>query len=169
MPNLFVVTDQKNLTALTKALLTARVSVAARDRAAEAIRRANPALDLDQLQPGAVVVIPDVTGLRASVDDPVGEAGDEVVESLRAGLESLVAATKLAEERRQEEKKEAQGLFGSAAVKRLSAVVPELEENVAAARVASKQDDVDARQQLAALGEATDRWAADLAELRNLL
>jgi len=169
MPNLFVVTDQKNVSALARSVLTSRASAATRSAAVEAIRRANPHLDLESLQPGTVVIVPRVTGLKARAEDPVGDVTGDLAGRVREGLEALVSAAQAGEEQRVAEKKEAQEVLGSAAVKRLSASSPELEENVASVRATFKQDDTEAKRQLTAMDSASQRWAADLEALRGLL
>lgn len=169
MPNLFVVTDQKDVSAVARSVLTSRASAATRSAAVEAIRRANPQLDLESLQPGTVVIVPRVTGLKARAEDPVGDVTGDLAERVREGLEALVSAAQAGEEQRVTEKKEAQEVLGSASVKRLAASSPELEENVASVRATFKQDDAEAKRQLAAMDAAAQRWAADLEALRGLL
>ena len=83
MPNLFVVTDQPNLTALTGAVLRGRTSAVKRTAAIEAIRNANPLLDFERLRPGAVVII--VSGVTVSS-----------VNLATAGLASRLPAASLA-------------------------------------------------------------------------
>lgn len=170
MPNLFVVGNQKSLAELAPALLRPRTSVTVRESAFEAIRRANPSLDLDRIHPGTVIVVPPVAGTRsAATDDPARRAADQLVERVRAGLESLVAATESAEEQRGVEKKQVQELFGTAQVKRLAAAVPELAANIESVRGGFKEDDVAARKQLKDVHESADLWAKDLETLRGLL
>ena len=67
------------------------------------------------------------------------------------------------------DKKEAQDLFGTALVKRLSEQSAELAANIESVRATFKQDDVEARRQLALVHESADAWAADLDALRALL
>jgi hypothetical protein len=170
MPKLFVVGDQRNLAELASALLRARAPAAVRASALDAIRRANPSLDFDRITPGTVVVVPRFDGARdGSSQDPVGRAADELIGRVEEGVAALVAAASAAEEQRGVEKKQAQELLGSAAIKRLSGQVSGLAENVESIRAAFKDDDATARKQLGGLAEAEQQWAEDLRTLRDLL
>ena len=64
MPKMFVVTGQVDLEAVAGSVLNARLSAETRTQALDAIRRANPGLDIDRLHPGEVLVIPPVPGTR---------------------------------------------------------------------------------------------------------
>jgi hypothetical protein len=171
MPNLFVVGAEKNLAELAPSLLRSRTSAAVRESALDAIRHANPSLDFDRIKPGTVVLVPPVEGVKpaAVAKDPVHQAADDLVERVRTGFEALVAATDAAEEQRVLDKKQAQELFGTALVKRLSAQSDELTANIESVRATFKQDDVESRRQLAAVREAQEVWAADLDDLREVL
>jgi hypothetical protein len=169
MPQLFVVTNQKTVRAIATKVLARRTSASTRDKAIAAIRRANPNLDLDRLSPGDVVVIPAVTGLRRGADDPVGDGGDDLAARVRDGLASLSSAAEQGEEQRAADKQEAQALFQSAALKRLSSVEPLIAEYVEANRARFRQDDVEAKRQLGELRSAAAGWSEDLDALRELL
>jgi hypothetical protein len=170
MPKLFVVGDQKNLAELAPALLRARTSAAVRASALDAIRRANPSVDFDRITPGTVVVVPRFDGAKdGSSDDPVRRAADDLTARVEEGIGSLVAAAEAAEEQRGVEKKEAQELLGSAAIKRLASQLSELGANVDSIRATFKEDDAAARNQVGALRAAQEVWAEDLKTLRGLL
>ena len=75
MPNIFVAQDRINLEELGDALLLSRVSAKNRRHALLEIQRANPGLNFDRIDPGTVVVVPPVEGLKArSTEDPIGTA-----------------------------------------------------------------------------------------------
>lgn len=169
MPKLFVVRDQRNLAELGPALLKGRPSAALKESAFEAIRRANPSLDLDKLTPGTVVMLPPLEGARdTSSQDPAQTAAGDLLTRVRSALDSLSRAADSAEEQRVAERKEAQGVLGNAVVKRLSSQVPALAANLESQRAGSKDEDVSARKQLAALNAAQQEWEADLEVLRKL-
>ena len=93
MPNIFVAQDRINLEELGDALLLSRVSAKNRRHALLEIQRANPGLNFDRIDPGTVVVVPPVEGLKArSTEDPIGTAADDQIQRLTAGLDSLTAA-----------------------------------------------------------------------------
>jgi hypothetical protein len=169
MPNLFVVGTQKNLNELADDLISARTGAATRDAALRAIVKANPSLDFDRLQRGAVVVVPTVEGVKRISEDPMTAAADDLVVRVRDGMQALAQAAEQAEAVRAQEKKETQDLFGSALVERISARVPELPINIESVRGTFKQDDVTARRALVDIRESLDTWAADLDILRGLL
>ncbi len=171
MPKLFVVGAQKNLAELMPALLKSRTSATVRATALDAIKRANPSLDLDRITPGTVVVVPAVEGIKPSLraDDPVDQVADDLAERVREGIGALVAATKAAGETHQLEWQEAQELLGSSLVQRLASQSQELAANVDSARATIKADASDGRRQLAELAEAADGWTAELDALRRLM
>ena len=171
MPNLFVVGDEKNLADLAPSLLRSRTSAAARASALEAIRRANPGLDFDRIQPGTVVLVPPEVAVRrpAADADPVRQAADGLAGTVREGVKALAAASEAAEEQRALEQKAAQGLLGSRLLERLAAGNPELKANVASVRATLEADDAEARRQLGSLREAGEAWTAELDALRTLL
>ena len=169
MPKLFVVTNQKTVKAIATKVLAGRTSGARGDKAIVAIRAANPNLDLDRLSPGDVVVMPAVTGLRRDAEDPVGEVGDDLAARVRDGLASLSSAAEQGEEQRVADKQEAQALFQSAVLKRLSSVEPLIAEYVEINRAQFRQDDAEAKRQLGDLRSAAAGWSEDLDVLRDLL
>lgn len=170
MPNLFVVTDQPNLSALATAVLRGRTSMATRTAALDAIRLANPTLDLDRLRPGAVVVIPAVPGVRpAATDDPVAEVADDLIGRVRDGLAALTEADGRGEESRRLDQKDAFELFDSGLVQRLARSEPQVGENIASVRAAFEQENVEAKRHGSDLRKAVDGWGADLDVLRGLL
>ena len=67
---LLVITNQADLEALAEAVLRPRAGKALRAGAIEAIRAANPTVDLQTLRPGMIVRIPSVEGAR---ERPAGE------------------------------------------------------------------------------------------------
>lgn len=169
MPQLFVVTNQKTIQAIATKVLAGRTSASTREKAIAAIRTANPNLDLDRLSPGDVVVIPAVTGLRRDADDPVSEVGDELAARVRDGLAALSSAAERGEEQRVADKQEAQALFQSSLLKRLSSVEPLIAEYIEANRALFRQDDAEAKRQLGELRSAAAGWSEDLDALRDLL
>jgi hypothetical protein len=169
MPNLYVVTEQRNLDDLAGAVLRPRTSAGVRSAALEAIRRANPSLDLDSLSPGTVVVIPPVPGARAADDDPISQAVEDLVGRIGDGLASLSTAAEGAARERESELREARDLFASDTVKRLSESSPEVKANVQSVRAVLKQDDADANRALDELRQSIEGWTAELDTLRGLL
>jgi hypothetical protein len=171
MPNLFVVTDQSNLTLLAAHVLRSRVSTADRNSALEAMARANPHLDFDRLTPGTVVVIPDdAPGLKKAIsDDPAGEAADDLVGRVTEAVTALVDGSELAERTRREEQKEEGAIAQDASVKRLAKEDKQLAANLDGLLRSFESDDVAAKEDRASLKAAAASWQEDLQALRSLL
>jgi hypothetical protein len=171
MSKLHVVGEQRTLADLAPSLLRSRLSKTVRADALDAIRRANPGLDLDDLAPGTVIVVPAVEGLRAdaAAADPLRQGADDLVDRVRDGVEALTKAAEAAEEARKAEKEAVQALLGSSLVQRLASQSSELATNVDATRSTLKNDDAESRRQLAELHEAAQGWFSDLDGLRALM
>lgn len=171
MPKVFVITDQRDLAALASQLLTSRTRAATRVAALDALRRANPALNLDRLSPGTVVIIPpEVPGMRpAAGSDPAGEALDDLTARVGEGLTALREGFDTAGERRHVERDLANALFDSEVVQRLAHGDRLLGENIAAVVHTLDADEAQADEQRAALDEAIAEWGNDLEALRKLL
>jgi len=173
MPRLHVITTEKTEDALLRAVLGARPSAARKAAAAEALRRANPSLDLSALTAGTVVVVPTIEGARrdgnSNDSDLVGEAATSALDAASAGIDALLTATKEGERERRLERKEAEELFDSEGVRELQQRVPELEENIASVRREFERDEAVSEEQRAALAEAAEQWRAELEQLRGLL
>jgi hypothetical protein len=171
MPNLFVVTDQKDLESVASHLLRGRVSAANRAAALDALRLANPTLDLDRLSPGAVVVVPaDLPGLRRDAsDDAIGAAATDLFDPVTSGLAALVTAVDDAERTRRLEQRDAEVLLDSEIVRRMASSDRQLAATIEEARATFEADAVQAKEQRAALKRASGRWAEELEALRLLL
>ncbi|MFD8011460.1 hypothetical protein [Streptomyces sp. NPDC058955] len=86
-----VVEQEKTLAALVTRLLKTRTAKAVKEKAAQAIRAANPGLDLDRPRPGMIVVVPRLD--EASDDtDWVDESLDLFLSQVSGELDTLVEA-----------------------------------------------------------------------------
>lgn len=163
MPNLFVAGAERNVDALADTVLRKRTAVATRAAAIDAIRAANPGLDLDRIDPGTVVLLPDVTGVRpVTAGEPVHDTAGDLVDRVKEGIAALLAAGETSEELRRLERQEAEEVFGDPMVKKLSSKVPELGANLKAVRKSLAADDAEAEQRLESLRQSAEGWAADL-------
>ena len=166
---LIVITNQADLEALATTVLRPRAGKALRAGAIEAIRAANPTLDLRDLRPGMIVRIPRLEGARERPDGETTEPADVLVSHAEAGLAALLAATEQATTVAEEERGAAQRVLSSAELRRLAAARPELGSAIDAWRETAKNDAASARQESAALRSGAERWREELAELRALL
>jgi hypothetical protein len=166
-----VVGAEKNFAALRRRLFAGRVSRAAAQRVAEAIRLANPHVDLDRLQPGTVLTIPDLPEISAGADlspaDTTAAPVEELREAISPLLEQLAA---MAERREREDAAERKRLARSLeapevqeAAARDDALARDLEEVRRA--VAEEEDRAKARR--AAVKQASAEWAAELEALKT--
>jgi hypothetical protein len=165
----FVVQSETTVLAVADAVLKERTRKADREAAIEAIRQANPGLDLAQLKPGQVLVIPQLTGARAAANDPLATEIDELAALVKEGLGGLATDTDVAVEQSLREIKETTARLDSAAIRRLSEQIPAFMETVAELHTNLKTGANEARPQAAHLHAAIDTWAADLQTLRRLI
>ena len=170
MPNVFVAQDRINLEGLGDALLLSRVSAKNRQHALLEIQRANPGLNFDRIDPGTVVVVPSVEGLRArSTEDPIGVAADDQIQRLTDGLDSLTAAAEQGEGNRKAETTRQLAALDEFLATGVPHQMPELAQIADSARSTLKQDATAGRVQLESLRAARDTWLEQLVELRRLL
>lgn len=169
MPNLFVVRAERNLADLADAVLRKRTPAATRESALEAIRAANPGLDLDRIDPGTVVLLPAVKGVRpVAAGEPVHDTAADLVARVKEGIAALLAAGEAAEEQRRHDRHEAEEIFADPVLKSLSSQVPELAANVKSTRKALEAEDAGAEQAMDSLRRSADDWTADLEALSSL-
>src|SRR3954447_26021866 len=101
MPVLIVGTE-KNFAALRPRLFSGRVPAAAAREIAEAVRKANPGVDVDALEPGTVLTIPDLPHVEVdgdlSLDDTVRERIAELSATAADTLEQIVGTARRLED-----------------------------------------------------------------------
>lgn len=167
---IFVIKDEANIADLTAAILKPRTSRGVREAAADAIRSANPGLDLENLRPGELVVLPRLEGMRASVTaDPAAELAAEVVEQLQLAARGLVDSANEAVAAAEAERQQALKVLDTAEVTRLADEVLELRNAIDSYRETAKQDAALANKQAAKVATAVEGWLADLDDLRALM
>jgi hypothetical protein len=170
MPNVFVAQNRINLEELGDALLLSRLPAKKRQHALLEIQRANPGLDFDRIDPGTVVVVPPVEGLKArSAEDPIGATADEQIQRLTDGLDGLIAAAERGEVNRKAETQRHFAALDALLATGVPAQVPELAQIAESARDTLKQDVRAGRVQLDSLRAARETWLEQLTQLRGLL
>lgn len=169
MPKLFIVGDQADAREISVALIGARFGDAKRDAVIDALRRANPGVDLDRPRPGMVLVVPKLPDDVADRSvDPVDASLDELLERSREDVTQLPAGADAAEERRRVAGKESRAVLASPEVRKLAGRVPQLKQNAATVAKQLDVEDEEAEQEVANVREAVERWLAELEELRAL-
>jgi hypothetical protein len=168
-----VVGAEKTFSALRPRIFTAKLSTAAAREVAEAVRVANPTVDLDKLEPGTVLTVPDVPGVRTrgelSLDETVTSGIEALANAGAAALEELAA---IAKSRASESAAERKQLGASLDSKELEAAVRKdktLAPDVAAVRQALAEEEAGAKDRAAALKKAQDEWTAELDALKQML
>lgn len=153
---------------LVRQLIQGRSTKAARESAIQAIRAANPGLDLDQLTPGTVVVvpaIPDTSGAGNLVDSTAGDLLDAVSTSLDE-TEAMVDDGLRAD---RAERAQVSAMFSSAELRRAAAKDKELKQLLGELQQALDDDDRTGGQQTEQVHAARSGWKDELAALRALL
>jgi len=165
---IIVVGQEKDLEAVASRVLTAKVSKIAREQAIEAIRTANPGMDLSAIAPGTVLVIPTLPGARAASEDVLGGSLDALTGQLKSSLDGLAQAVDSVAAADRAERAQTLAMLGSADLKRASANDEQLKSDLAALAKSLDEDAKGGEQQVAAVHESLNLWIADLDTLRNL-
>lgn len=169
MPTI-VVGNEKNFSALRPVLFQGRVPAATATEVADAIKEANPQVDLDRLRPGTVLTIPE--NLPGVVVDPqptvkvTTGSTDPPVQAVpahgRLELNALVDASRAADAAARSDRKGLAKAFASGALDAAMKQDKQLAADVAAARDAVAEEDAAAKDRAAELKKAQAEWQAGL-------
>ena len=162
----FVVTDQVDTAALIHSVLSGRLGKAAREDAIEAIRAANPHIDLEHLRPGQVLVIPMVEGVTTK--DVSSVPVDDVVGEVSTGLAALAGAADEAVTRSEHEVDEVKRVLDDGEIGERIKGSPELQAGLSAWSDTVEKDMTEAREAAERLRKNATAWEEELAELRAL-
>jgi hypothetical protein len=172
MPVLVVGTE-KNFAALRPRLFTGRVSTRDARGVAAAIRAANPDINLDRLEPGTVLTVPEGVGARVgrelSLDQSVPEALGALANEASAVLDELVAAAKAREREDASERRSLAKALRSKEVQAAMRQEPALKRDVEAVRKAVDDEEAGSKERLAGVERARKEWLAEIDELKALL
>ena len=96
-----IVGNEKNFTALRSRIFSGRVPTAAAQEVSDAIAAANPHVDLNKLEPGTVLTVPDLPHVKVagdlSLDDTTKQVLAGIAQSGADALADIVAAAKSAD------------------------------------------------------------------------
>jgi hypothetical protein len=174
MPTI-VVGTQKNFSELRPVLFEGRVSAKAASEAADVIGEANPHADLEKLEPGTVLSIPDdVPGVVVKPAPPVitvGSSGQLGGLSLhgRVELDALAEAAKSQETAAKADRRLLAKAFDSTTVDAAMKKDKDLTADVEAARNALAEEDARAKERAAELKKAQAEWATGLDSMAELV
>jgi hypothetical protein len=168
-----VVGTEKNFAALKSRLVTGRVSTVAVGEITAAIAAANPHVNLDKLEPGTILTVPeDVPHVSVPGDVSLDDTTRSAIEGLaNAGAAALDELTAAAAAREGEGTAERKALTKSLAAKEVDAAARKdkaLGTDVKAAQEAIAAEDAAAKTRAAALKKAQADWSAELAALKQL-
>jgi hypothetical protein len=175
MPTIVVGTE-KNFSALRPVLFEGRVSAATAAGAAEAIKEANPQVDLDKLEPGTVLTVPEgVPGVRVEPEPavvvstgPEGPVG-ALPSRGKVELDALAEAAKARDAVARAERKRLDKAFESPQLAAAMKRDKQLAADVESARNAMAEEEGKAKERAAELKKAQADWQAGLASMQDAL
>ena len=173
MPTIVVGTE-KNFTALRPVLFAGRVSTAVAKEAKVTLREANPHADLDKLQPGTILTVPEgLPGVAAEPAPSLAVGSMDAVGALssrgKLELDGLSVAAKARETSTKAVRKQLAKALESKAVAAAAGRDKELAADLSAARETLEQEDARAKERAAELKKAEAEWAAGLDSMAGLL
>ncbi|MFG2328080.1 hypothetical protein ACGFMM_00495 [Streptomyces sp. NPDC048604] len=163
-----VVEQEKTVAALAARLVKARTSKAAKERAAQAIREANPGLDLEHLRPGMVVVVPRLAETRDDIPDVVKEALENLFEQIGTELTELINAARNAQEADDSEREETKEVLDAEKVQAAAQNDTKLQYNLDSVRTTLESDGTTNHEITDSLINGTEQWFTDLDDLSTL-
>jgi len=169
----FIIGSERNLTALTRAVVTDRVSPALSRRFADAVRAANPGVVFDRLEPGTVIDVPDVPGVPLRPSSPTFDTGRfgsaRVLEQVLAALGDVVTAAERASADAEQEREQTLAVLLSGELKESGRGAERTGPTIAAAVKAIEEDRAMAARRAESLKAAHSEWAAELRGLSELI
>jgi hypothetical protein len=167
-----VVGSERNFTALRPRLFAARVSSGAARELREAVAAANPEVDLDDLQSGTVLTIPDAPRLAVRGDLALDETPKRALEAVATAgakaLEELVAAAQAAEREASAERKRLAAALDSGGFDGAMRKEAGLKADIEAVRSALEAEEASVKERAAAVKQAHSEWTEEIAALRGL-
>ena len=141
-----------------------------RDAALEQLQRLNPHVDFKRIEPGTVLLVPDLPGLREGETSSVGgQAFEAFHEQLTGSLDAAITRVRRGHEALVQQRQEVNAVLKTASVKRLLEADPDIKPQLAAAAQVFKQDQQQAKDADKMLDSLQQNAAAELASLAKLL
>ena len=169
---ILVVGTEKNFAALRPRLFAGRVSPKAAGEVSAAIREANPHADLDKLEPGTVLTIPETDKVSVRGELSLGETVRAAVEGLsnagKSALEELTATAAARESEASEERKQLAKTLRSKELDGVTRQDKALAADLDAAREAVAEEEQRSGERAAALERAKAEWTKELDALKGL-
>ena len=172
MPVIIVGTE-KNFTALRSRIFSGRVSTAAAKEVSEAIAAANPDVDLNKLQPGTVLTVPDNPHVKVSgdlsLDDTTKQILDGIAQSAADALDDIATAARSADRDAAAERKQLTATLASTELGAAGGRTKDIGDDIKAVQKAVADEEKAAKDRATALQGASDAWNAELKSLQGLL
>jgi hypothetical protein len=170
MPRLVVIRKESDLKALTGQLLSARLNDAQAASAVDSLQVLNPHVDLAQLEPGTVLLVPDGPSFKDSASEPAsGDAVGDFQKLVRNGVSAAATRLKDANAARADQRAEVTNVQKTAAIKKLAESDPDLKAQLDEAVKASKAAQQEAAQAEKTVSSILDSSKAELAALSKLI
>jgi hypothetical protein len=172
MPVIIVGTE-KNVAALRPRLFSGRVSNAALKETTEALAAANPHVDLQALEPGTILTVPDLPHVSLKSDVSLDDTTKQMLEGLAnagaSALDELVATARKTERDAAAERKQLAAALGAKELDAAARKDKTLGPDVKAAQDAVDEAEKQAKARATALDEARTDWSKELKALQGLL
>ena len=168
-----VVGTEKNFAALRPRIFSGRVSTAAVKETTEALAAANPGVNLEALQPGTILTVPDLPHVSVRGDVSLDDTTKQLLEGLAnaggSALDDLMATARKTESAAAAERKQLGATLASKDLDDAARRDPALAPGVKAAQDALNEEEQRAKARVAALDAARTDWNAELKALKGLL
>jgi hypothetical protein len=168
-----IVGAEKNFAALRPRLFEGRISNTVAGDVADSIRAANPDVNLDKLEPGTVLTVPDHPKLavrgRVSVDSTSKQVAAALADRGAAALDELQATAKTVTGGAAADRKQVSALLSSSELAAATRKDKRLGDALKAAAEAVAAEDAAAKEQQSALTAAAKEWTGELAALKAIV
>jgi len=165
--------NEKNFTALRSRIFSGRVPTAAAQEVSDAIAAANPHVDLNKLEPGTVLTVPDLPHVKVagdlSLDDTTKQVLAGIAQSSADALADIVAAAKSADRDAAAERKQLTGTLSSTELGGAAGQNKDLADDIKAVQKAVADEEKASKDRATALQQASDAWNAELKTLQGLI
>jgi hypothetical protein len=168
-----IVGNEKNFTALRSRIFSGRVPTAAAQEVSDAIAAANPDVDLNKLEPGTVLTVPDLPQVKVagdlSLDDTTKQVLEGIAQSSADALADIVAAAKSADRDAAAERKQLTATLSSTQLGGAAGQNKDLADDIKAVQKAVADEEKASKDRATALQQASDAWNAELKTLQGLI
>ncbi|MHB9840958.1 hypothetical protein Q8F57_039760 [Paraburkholderia terrae] len=153
-------------------LATRLIGKRADGSALERVKALNPHVDFERIEPGTVLLLPDMPGIKAGDKDTrfiAGDAFDSFVKDSASGLEAAAKRVAAAADSLATERAAVSGVTRLAAMKRLIDGDPVLQRQLSDAGAAWNREQKEVKDAAAQIGTMQKVVSEELAALRRLL